>query len=701
MELGKVLLSNYLPYAKGTTIGRAIPAIDGFKPSQRRVLYTMFKMGLLTGNKAKSSKIVGQVMGIHPHGDSAIYETMVLMTTGNEGYNVPFVESKGNFGKVYSKDLAFAAPRYTEAKLCPISRELFEGIDEDAVRMIDNFDNTLKEPEILPVKFPNILVNASSGVAVGTSSNIPSFSLNSVCDATIGILKGEIKDGTGLAEVLKNPEFTTGGFLHTDKKMMENLCNKGYGTFTITGNAVTYPGQIVITEIPYNTTAEDIIEAIEEYAKTGELNEVRDIRDEIGLDGLKIIIEIKRGYDSNKVLGKILKYTSLRNKISYRTRVIIDDRCLDLSLFDVLEEWIKFRQKTIQNIYTYRLNKEAEQEHILKAWEIIKDIIPEIVDVISKNNESKAIEILNKKYGLDDKQTDYIMNMKVKNITTDNAEKNLKKLEEIRGNVDAYTKLATDEKTRKNLIVKELQEIKEKYGSESKTQVAEPVADVEEHEEVVISDDPVQVVLTKNGYVKRLITDRDVERFECPIGDEIVRTWNLKNNDHLLVFTYDGEVRKVLVDSIDATRRNLSDKLAVLAGIEDSDNILWIDSAGDYSGNFNLIYPNGKGVKIQYSRASGNRAKYISLYEPCEKGKCWITKEDQFFIITYKRKAAYADVSTLGILNNRKAFKVARIARGDAICGIQPLKFVPDRNIIDLDRYSKDYTVNIGDDVLW
>ena len=703
MDIRKVLLTNYLPYAKGTILGRAIPSIDGLKPAQRRILYTMYRMGLLKGNKTKSSNIVGQTMRVHPHGDMSIYETMVRMSSGNETLNVPYVEGKGNFGKVYSKELAYAAPRYTEAKLADICKELFDGIDEGAVDMINNFDDTTKEPTLLPVKFPTILVNPSSGIAVSTSSNIPSFALKNVCEATIGMLKGEIKDVEALMDVLDVPEFTTGGHVHASKEDLKALGEKGRHSFIVSGSVVTYPDRIEIYEIPYRTTAEAIVGDIEELAKSGELKEVSDVRDEIDLQGFKLVVELKRGADSQKVLAKLNRYTKLRMQMSFTTRVIVNDRCEELGIYELLETWIGFRMETIRRIYEHRYNKAAEREHLLNAWDKIKLNIQDVANLIANRNEKEAREQLMEFYDLDEVQADYILDMRIRMFTQDNLKKRLKELAKVRDDMQSYKLLVEDDNAKRKLMIEELTYIKDEYGEERKTHRAEPIviADTIEEEEEQIDDTLVSVILTKSGYLKRLVTLRDMERFELPEGEEIAQRWNVRNNDYLLVFTYSGECHKLLVDSIDASGAKLRDNIVQLLSLPDEKQILFIDVAGDYSGHFNLVYPNGRGRRIHYERVSGNRDKYISVFEGGEPGKLWLTKADQFFMITARRKAAYCDLRLMGTATNRTAFKVARVNSDDMIFGLQPIENVPDMSAIDLDRYRRDYTVNIGDDVLW
>lgn len=703
MEITKVLLTNYLPYAKGTIIGRAIASIDGLKPSQRRLLYAMYKAGLINGDKTKSSNIVGQTMKYHPHGDMAIYETMVRMSTGNEALNVPYIESKGNFGKVYSKDLAFAAPRYTEAKLAEICSEIFDGIDENAVDMINNFDDSTKEPTLLPTKFPTILVNTSSGIAVGTSSNIPSFDLTSTCMATKGILEGTITDVPSLMDVLGAPEFTTGGHIHSTREDLIELGKTGRHTFTVSGSVVTYPNKIVVTEIPYKTNAESIVKDIEDLVKSGELTGIADVGDEIDLHGFKLVIDLKRGVNAREMLAKLCRLTNLRMQMSFTTRVIISDRCEDIGIYSLLEKWIEFRMETLARIYKFRYDKASEKEHLLTAWELINLNIKDVARLIADRNEVNAREELMQFYKLDEIQADYILDMKIRLFTLDNLKKRLAELDKIRKEQAQYKKVLDSDEEKKKIIIADLDRISKKYGKARKTHMAEPIIETANAKEEAkkIDDTLVNVVLTKSGYLKRLVSIKEITNFSVPAGDSEERRWAIKNNDHILVFTYSGDCYKILVDSIDASRGGLKDKIVNILGLQDAKQILHIDTAGDYSGYFNLIYPNGRGTRVYYNKVSGNRSRYKSLYDEGQPGKLWLTKAEKFFMITAKRKAAYCDLTLLGAFSNRVAFKVARVTSGDAIFGIQPVENVPDMNSIDVARYNKDYCVSIGTDELW
>lgn len=706
MEISKVLLSNYLPYSKYTIILRAIPGIDGLKPVQRRLLYSMNNLGLgkAEAQRIKSVKVVGEVMSkYHPHGDTSIYEALVNMSTGYEGFNIPYVNGKGSFGKVYSRDLKCSAPRYTEAKLTPICAEFFDGIKEDAVDIVDNFDGTEREPVILPVKFPSILVNSSAGIAVGTSSNIPSFSLNNVCKATQGILKGTIKTPAELAEVLGAPEFTTGGFLHADSKSLEKLCATGRGSFVISGRVEVYSNQIVVTEIPYCTTAEDIMDAIDAHIKDDTLKGVKNVRDEIGLEGLRLVIEIKAGYNSRNVLRDLCRLTPLRSKISFRTRVIVGNRCKELSLLELLDEWIEFREQCLERVYKFRVDRDNEKEYLLSTWEHIKDDIAAVVQMISHNTEEVAKANLMQTYGLEEAQAEYLLDMKIRSITKDRANKALNELASIRERIANNKKVIADKNERYKIIYNDLDEMMSKYGSENKTVLApELTEDDNKPASAKISDELTTVIYTKEGYIRRLVSMKDIMgTYVAPNGDEEVLRWNIRNNEYLLVFDRYGIVHKILVDDIDQGRGKLVDKLYEKAGLEKAEDLIYADACGDYTGYFNLVYPNGRGTRVLYSSASGNRKQYKSLYDEVKPGQYWITKENQFFMVTNRLKASYCDITNLGRLSNRTAFKVARLAIGDWFTRLVPYKDVPNKSLVNLDKYNKDYTVLIGDDVLW
>ena len=681
-------------------MNRAIPAIDGLKPVQRRILYTMYQMKLLKGDRTKSANVVGSTMHLHPHGDSAIYDAMIRLTQSNESLNVPYIDGKGNFGKVYSDDIRAAASRYTEAKLAEICTELFDGIDENAVNMVPSYDNSAEEPELLPVKFPSILVNTSSGIAVAMSSDIPSFSLTNVCEATKGVLQGTITKSDELMDVLGSPEFSTGGVFHATQKQLYKLGESGRERFTISGKCQIYSNKIVITEIPYNTVASDIVNAINEHVKDKSLPEVADVNDLTDKDGFKIEIDLKARANSRDVLRKIIRMTRFHTGISFITRCIIDNTCQEIGIYDLLLEWVKFRKETIRRIYQYRLEKSMRQEHMLESWEKIKLDIREVANIIANKDEDGAKEALMTRWNLADDQAEYILDMRIRMFTHNNLAKKLKELDEVREELKYNESVVNDDREKNRIIISDMDRIIKKFGEAKRTSLAEPIPVEQINEEKhVANDEAVQVILTKKGYLKR-VGLLDGIKFTMDADDEVFRTFNTRNNEHLLVFTWNGECHKILVDDIDMSKGKTRDTLEAMAAIQNKEDAMYIVPSGKYDKYFNIVYDNGRGIRIHLNRFSGNRKKYISAYEPCTKGYDYCTEYDKFFIVTNRRKAAYVDLTNLGIVNTRSAFKAARISN-ERIIGIVPASAVPYPEMINFERYKKGYTVKIGYDELW
>lgn len=701
VNIDEVLLSNYMPYAKGTIIARAIPAIDGLKPSNRRILYTMYNMNLINGDMKKSSRIAGQTMTYHPHGDASIYDTLVRMTQSNESLNVPYILGKGNFGKVWSKNTVPAAARYTEAKLAPICNELFDGLNENAVDMVDNFDNTEKEPVVLPVKFPSILVNTSNGIAVGYSSSIAPFGLKETCNATIGMLDGTIEDENGLLDVIGAPEFTTGGKIHAEQSELLKLMKYGRGTFIVSGKVELYKDRIIIKEIPYKTTVESIVDDIKQYMKT-DLKEVSSAKDLSDIKGLNIQIMLKRGSNPLEVYKKINRLTKLRTQITFSNTVIIDGRCRTLGVYDILKEWIKFRINTIKRIYEYRVVKKSEQVHILETWEKIQLDLKGVTDIITQNTEEKAVQLLMLNYNLDEQQCNYLLDMKVRSLTQNRLDAKLKELSKARDDLKSYKDIVADDTLKKEVIISELKDIIKKYGTDRKCSIAnalpkniDEIEDNERESNKKVDDSIVTIVVTRKGNVKRLITLKDLSNYESNPNDPTRFYFTARNNEKLLVFTYSGVCYKIPISDIDCSKGYPKEHIFSLVDKVDDSEILTVKPSGDYSDSFNIIYNDGKGVKLHLSRVSGNRSKYISLYDASIPGRMWTTNEDKFFIITKKKKAAFMDTTFTFSTSGRKAFKVARVDDNDYIYGIQPMSRVPDFEDIDLDIYRKGYTVKI------
>lgn len=701
VDIKQVLIGNYMPYAAGTIVGRVIPAIDGLKPSNRRILYTMYDMGCLTGDKKKSSRIVGQVMKYHPHGDASIYDTMIRMATGNGSLNVPYVESKGNFGKAWST-MDYAAARYTEAKLAPICAEVFEGINENAVDMIDNFDNTEKEPALLPVKFPSVLVNTSSGIAVGKSSNIPPFNLRNVCNATIGLLDGSITNAEEMADVIGAPDFPTGGIVHVDRSELLRLITTGKGTFVTTGKVEAYSDRIIIKEIPFNADIEGIIKDVKEAMKS-EMKDVASAKDLSGLQGLNGTLTLKKGTNVKSMYNKLCRLTKFRTQMTYNISVIIDNRCKTLGVTELLHEWIKFRLATIVRLYSYRLNVKRQEEFRLAIWEKLKGRLQEAAKIITDNTEEKARELLVKTFDLDVKQADILLDMKVRSLTQDRALKGLQKLEEVRATIKEYENIIASEAEQRKIIISELKEISAKYGEERRSLEAGPIVETAEAEEKEPEDDRmVTVVMTKNQNMKRLVSVRDFQDFVADPNDPEVMRVNCRNNDMLCLFTKCGTCYKVKVNDIDESKGYPKKYVySFINNPDDTSEIIYMCAANGYKDYFHVVYNDGKGRTVYLSRVAGNRSRYKNMFEEGNLSMRNVVLEDKFFLITAKRKASYIDLTLATQLRGRSAFRVARIGNDDALFGIQPASRVPDISTIDLNKYLNGYCVKIRDDVLW
>lgn len=707
MILSDILVENYIPYAKGVIISRAIPAIDGLKPVNRRILYSMYKMNL-TKTFTKSANVVGACMLLHPHGDRPIYDALARMTTGNEALNVPYLVSKGFLGKAYSKDSEPAAPRYTEVKIAGICNEMFDGLEEDAVDFVDNYDSSTKEPTLLPVKFPSILINSSPGIAVSTSSHIPTFSLDAVCRATIGVLDESIKSTAGLCEVLEMPDFPTGGYIYRDDKELKKLMETGRGTFEVSGKVELYRDKIVIINVPPRVNIEAILNEVKELAKEGVFNEVADVRDESDITGLRGVIELKRGYDVREVYKKMMIMTRMKTSITYNTRVVMgvdgQDRCLTLGIRDVIDSWIEFRLNTLNRIYKHRLSRAVEREELLRTWEIIGDRIKEVVNFIANRSEDEAVAFLAKEFKLSRRQIDYIMNMRIRDITSNRLLDSIKSLEKIRQEIENIKQIIASRKLKQNIIIKELREIAYKYGEGRKTTIADKLVlntTKKEAKEIPVSNTAVTVSVSRSGYVRKMSGHRDLEYMGAPEGDTVdwhITTYNL---DTLLVITEAGICHKVPVQDIPSGK--VWSRYRIQNHIDnDRSKVLLVIPANNYSDNINVVYGNGRCEVVSTRRFSGNRKKYINVFRDNDE-KFWVTLEDQIFIITSERRAKYVDFGKVLKLagRDRISFRGLRLQRDDSIFGIQTLSNVPDIEKIDIEKYTNEYGRKIKNDRLW
>ncbi len=521
--ISETLEYNYMPYAMSVIVSRAIPEIDGFKPSHRKLLYTMYKMGLLTGGRTKSANIVGQTMRLNPHGDAAIYETMVRLAKGNETLLHPFVDSKGNFGKVYSRDMAYAASRYTEAKLDPICAELFRDIDSDTVDMVDNYDATMKEPSLLPTTFPNVLVSANQGIAVGMASNICSFNLKEVCDTAIALMNNPDHD---ILETLPGPDFSTGGELLFDEAATREIYSTGRGSFKLRAkwHYVKEGNLIEITQIPYTTATEVIMDKVAELIKAGKIKEISDMRDETDLGGLKLTIDLKRGVDPEKLMQKLFRLTPLQDSFPCNFNILIAGMPKVLGVGEILEEWTAWRTDCVKRRLYFQIGKKEDRLHLLKGLErILLDIDKAIAIIRETEMENEVVPNLMIGFGIDEIQAEFVAEIKLRNIN----------IADLRSTLDSPRKL-------KNVIIKELEEVSKKYGKSRLTEIVYQTEDAEpEDEEDNVPDYPVTVFLSREGYLKKITAQslRMSGEQKFKEGDSLRFAREATNRGEILVFS--------------------------------------------------------------------------------------------------------------------------------------------------------------------
>ena len=615
----QTLRENYMPYAMSSIISRAIPEIDGLKPSHRKLLYTMYKMGLLTGNRTKSANVVGQTMKLNPHGDAAIYETMVRLTRGNEALLHPFVDSKGTFGKQYSK-MAYAASRYTEVKLAPISGELFTGIDKDAVDMVDNYDASLKEPVLLPSSFPNVLVCPNTGIAVGLASSICSFNLNETCDAAIALMRDPNAD---LYEILKAPDFSTGGELLYDKEEIQQVYETGKGSFTVRAVWEVHPkeNRIVITQIPYNTTVDQIIEKIVQMIKEGKLREINDVRDEIDLDGLKLTIDLKRGSDPDKLMAKLLKATDLECRFPCNFNVLIAGSPHQLGVREILNEWHAFRCECLKREFYFELGQKETKLHLLLGLEkILVDIDKAIAIIRKTEHEKDVIPNLCQGFDIDEPQAEYIAEIKLRHLNRQYILDRIGEREKLEKEIAELEGLLSSARKLDNYIIKQLEGIKKKYGQERKTRIAyefsRPSATLKMEEE---EEYTAHAVITRGGYLKNIplksIMMNDQQRLKEE--DAVVFSGELSSKQPIYFFTDKGQVYPAKFGDFTTTKSSeLGDYVPARLEMDADEKVIFSAIIEDLSGKLAVVFENGKGVSFPMSvyETKGNRKKLTGAF---------------------------------------------------------------------------------------
>ena len=618
--ISETLEFNYMPYAMSVIVSRAIPEIDGCKPSHRKLLYTMYKMGLLSGGRTKSANIVGQTMRLNPHGDAAIYETMVRLARGNETLLHPFVDSKGNFGKVYSRDMAYAAARYTEAKLDPICTELFKDIDSDTVDMVDNYDATMKEPSLLPTTFPNVLVSANQGIAVGMASNICSFNLKEVCDTAIALMKNPDHD---ILETLPGPDFSTGAQLLFDEATTREIYSTGRGSFKLRAkwHYVKEGNLIEITEIPYSTASEVIMDKVAELIKAGKIKEIADMRDETDLGGLKLTIDLKRGAEPDKLMQKLFRLTPLQDSFPCNFNILIAGMPRVMGVGEILEEWTAWRTDCVKRRLFHQIQKKEERLHLLKGLErILLDIDKAIAIIRETELENEVVPNLMIGFGIDEIQANYVAEIKLRNINKEYILKQTRAISDLEKEIADLRDTLNSPRKLKNVIIKELQQVADKYGQSRKTEIIYEIPEVQAEEEAEqIPDYPVTVFVSREGYLKKITTQslRLSGEQKFKEGDTLAFSRETTNRSDILVFTDQYQCYKgKLSDFDDGKASQLGDYLPQKLGFDSGENVVQVVITADYSGFVLFFFENGKVAKVPLNayETKTNRKKLTGAY---------------------------------------------------------------------------------------
>lgn len=613
------LTGNYMPYAMSVILSRAIPEIDGLKPSHRKLLYTMYNMGLLQGGTIKSANIVGRTMQLNPHGDAAIYETMVRLSRGNEALLYPFVESKGNFGKAYSKNMMYAASRYTEAKLAPICHELFDDIKLDTVDFVDNYDNTMKEPTLLPVTFPTILCNVTTGIAVGMASSIASFNIKEICDTTVALMKNP---DHVVSDTLIAPDFVGGGYILYDKAELDKIYETGRGSVKVRAK-YTYDKKyncIDITQIPPTTTSEAVIDKVVELVKSNKIKEISDIRDETDLSGLKITIDLKRGVDADKFMLKLYKMTPLQDSFSCNFNLLIKGRPVVLGVKGILLEWIDFRLECIRRRITFNLDKKRKQLHLLKGLsKILLDIDKAVKIVRETESESEVVPNLMIGFGIDEIQAEYVAEIKLRHLNREYILKRIKDIEQLENDIaDLEATLASKNKMKK-IIIGELDAVAKKYDTGRKSEVLYNADEELPAEVIEIADYPVTLFLSEQGYLKKIKTANLRMSGEQKVkeGDRMLPEIECSNKDELLFFTNNHQVYKSKADDFADTKASvLGEYVPSKLDMDEGEQVVYMAVLSGYSGYMLFAFENGKLAKVDMSAyaTKTNRKKLINAY---------------------------------------------------------------------------------------
>ena len=692
-NITETLETNYMPYAMSVIVSRAIPEIDGFKPSHRKLLYTMYKMGLLTGARTKSANIVGQTMRLNPHGDAAIYDTMVRLSKGYGALLHPFVDSKGNFGKVYSRDMAWAASRYTEAKLAPICAELFRDIDSDTVDFVDNYDNTMKEPALLPTTFPNILVSANQGIAVGMASQLCGFNLGEVCDTTIAFLKNpEVR----ISETLLAPDFPTGGEVLYDPRAIEDIYNTGRGGVKVRARwrYDKKENLIEIYEIPYTTTTEAIMDKVAELIKAGKVKEISDMRDETDLSGLKLTIDLKRGADPDKLMQKLFKATTLQDTASCNFNVLIGGMPRVMGVRELLDEWCAWRTESVKRRVYFVLKKRQDKLHLLKGLKkILLDIDKAIKIIRETEKEADVVPNLMIGFGIDQIQAEYVAEIKLRNINREYILKRVEETASLEAEIeDLEDTLARPSRIRK-IIVSELEDVRKKYAEPRRTGILYDYAEDAESEEDAIEDYPVTLFLSQHGYFKKITPQslRMSGEQKFKEDDALSMSVESSNAAELMFFTDKAQVYKTRAsDFADGKASQLGDYLPAKLGMDEGESVMGMVLPGDYSGYMIFFFENGKAAKVELSayKTTSNRRRLTGAYSDKSPLKALLHLKEDREIAVYSTEPRVLIVNTalLGVKTTRTTQGVALLTLKKKYV-LDTVRFPEETGITDLARY--------------
>ena len=681
-RIASTIEENFMPYAMSVIMSRAIPEIDGFKPSHRKLLYTMYKMGLLTGARTKSANIVGATMKLNPHGDAAIYDTMVRMSRGYEALLHPYIDSKGNFGKFYSRDMAWAASRYTEAKLDPICNELFRDIDRDTVDFVDNYDNTMKEPTLLPASYPSVLVNANTGIAVGMASNICSFNLREVCETTASLIRDKEHD---IITTLPAPDFSGGAQIIYNEEAIREVYRTGRGSIRVRSVYSYDKSQncIDITHIPPTTTTEVIIERVIDLVKTGKIKEIADIRDETGIDGLKITVDLKRGADPEKLMLKLFKLTTLEDNFSCNFNVLIGGVPMTLGVKELLSEWIAFRIECIRRRTYFDLNKKKDKLHLLEGLQLILLDIDKAIKIVRETEEeAEVVPNLMIGFGIDKIQAEYVAEIKLRHLNREYILKRTAEIEQLIKDIKNLEDILASKARVKTIIVKELKQVAEQYGKERQCpllHLSDMETDVSLEED--IPDYPVNLFFTKEGYFKKITPQslRMSGEQKLKEDDEVTAVVETTNNSDLLFFTDHCQVYKAKASDFADTKASVfGDYIPAKLQMDDEESAVFMLNTKDYSGYLLFAFENGKVAKVDLKayETKTNRKKLVNAYSDKSPlaGIAFCVTDGEFVLTSSAGRMLllHSGAIALKSTKNTQGVAVMKLKKGHRVMTIEP-----------------------------